>query len=289
MINLEIVYRLHKHFFILKDNDLRNIYTENSIKLKTQVLSPASNVLQSISNSLNNSIYKKLSIRKKMNESSKKEDIEREEITGNNLEKQANKAVESNQNAEVDSCSSLTNSSFTSSASLEEIGPSTSLLKSPKSKPTSKKNYQNKNDENINLDESQLITDTKMESKRVSAKNLKYPEIFSSFQSFSTYSSKYSNSLWKNRDKFNDTVSEKVICLSIPNLNQEMQSRQFIEKLSKDTLNKADYNFNLSIESNYSPIKTKNSNTSENPLETNFKRLKKKTNSLLKRTSSLNN
>ena len=220
-----------------------------------------------------------------MNETTKIDDTEREEKSVDNYEKQVIKAAEASTNEKVNSCSSLTNSSFTSSASLEEIGPSTSLLKSTKLKTTPKKSVKNQNDENKDLDESHLIKETNMESNRISSKNLKYPDFFSSFQSFSTYSS----SLWPNHDKFNDTVSEKVICFSIPNLNQEMQSKPFLEKISKDTLNKTDYDLNFSIESNCSPIKTKTSNKSENPLEINTKSFKRKANSLLKRTSSLNN
>jgi hypothetical protein len=271
-------------YFQQKDNDLRNIYTDQTTKLKTQVLSPTTNVLQSISNSLNNSVYRKLSIGKKMNKSNKIEDIEKEEITQSG--KQANQELDSNKDEKPNSCSYSTNTSLTSSASIEQIGPSTSLLKSNKYKVTPKKNYQNQNDEKTDFDESHLVTERKIESKRNSANSANnLIKDNSSFQSFSTYSS----SLLLSHNKFNDTASEKIICLSYPNLNQVMQSKKMKENISKDSLNNTKYDLSLSIESMCSPVKIKKSNKSENTLEINMKRLKMKTNSLLKRTTSLNN
>ena len=177
-------------------------------KLLNQNLSPNTNVLHSLSNSFNNSIYRQLSIRKKLNKPSKSEINEEEDLDEKQLQ-QVN--LIKSQSERASSYTASSNSSTSSSTPFEEIAAaSTSLLKSTKCKESIKNpddNHNNKNNSiefDDNENENSMLNNAKIESKRTvnSTNNLTYPGNMSSFQSFSTYSS----SVLLNHDRITTSI-----------------------------------------------------------------------------------
>ena len=272
---------------------MRNI--DQASKLKNQATSPNSNVLHSLSNSFNNSIYRQLSIRKKTNKLTKNES--RPDINEEHQEDQQISLIQTKQkklhqqNNNSSPAISVNSSSTASSVPFEEIAASTSLLKATKCKTSAKKNTEGDDDDN---NEENMANHPKIESKRTEIlfNNLNYPADISSFQSFSTYSSAVLltdyDKVKKSASILGDLDKEAQISASNPNFVAKCKSKHLFVQISKDTLNKTSYDLNMSIESLYSPIVNQTEASLILDDKKDFKFLNKKNVILLKRTSSLN-